>query len=220
MNDLIYKINKETKTIECTTQNCKRDFMRITDKVLSMYPEHIRYFYKFISTYHCEKTIKDEYTGRAVCSGDDKFNERYGKDIARTKAIIKREEAFMSTLEAIFDDIDTLIDVNLSIDRNNVLEKHLDNMCDLLDYEKSLAHIRGYSQDVVEENEKCNDSIDDNLEYAPHFCNLCEKSILNYTDDIEFDNIEASWSLLNVTGGTPIEICPECKETLNKLSNK
>ena len=138
-NDLIYNVDLINETVECKVQHCKSDFMRITDKVLSQYPEHIRYFYKFITSYYCEKVIKDEYIGKSVCSSGDIFNERYGKDIARTKAIVKRESAFNHALDLIWDDINTLSDINVSINRDSVLDKHIDNMCDLLENEKSLA---------------------------------------------------------------------------------
>lgn len=220
MNDLIYDVNLSTKTIECKVQNCKKDFMRITDKVLSQYPEHIRYFYKFIASYRCEEMIKDEYIGKTTCSSADTFNERYGKDVARTKAIIKRENAFQSTLETIFNDIEILMDVNASIDRDNVLGKHLDNMCDLLETSKSLAQIRGYDKDDVCDEYGITNNIDLNVnkEYTPHHCSLCEKTFLNYKDDKDYMNNEHSWWPIDLPNGVTIEVCPTCIDTVKKLS--
>ena len=216
MNDLIYTVNPATKSIECKVQNCKKDFMRITDKVLSQYPEYIRYFYKFIASYRCEELIKDEYIGKTTCSPADTFNERYGKDVARTKAIIKRESAFQSALEAIFNDIELLSEVNISIDRENVLDKHLGNMCDLLTTQQSLAKIRGYDKD--DELDFSNEA-DLNKEYTPHCCALCQNTFINYKDDIKYLDNERNWWLINMPFSKKIEVCSKCVETLQKLSN-
>lgn len=215
-NDLIYNVDLTNKIIECKVQNCKKDFMRVTDKVLSRYPEHIRYFYKFITSYYCEKMIKDEYMGKSTCSPADTFNERYGKDIARTKAIIKRENAFSLALEAIFNDIEILIDINTEINRDDVLDRHLDNMYALLENEKSLAHIRGYIND---DEYGIANNIDLNKEYTPHHCSLCEKTFLNYKDDSAYLNNEHNWWPINLPDGNALEVCSSCMETLKKLSN-
>lgn len=218
MNDLIYIVDLHNETVECKVQHCKRDFMRITDKILSQYPEYIRYFYKFIAAYRCESMIKDEYIGKSVCSQADTFNERYGKDIARTKAIIKRENAFQETLEKIFEDIELLADINISIDREreNVLDKHNDNMCALLENEKSLAAIRGYDKD---DEYGIKDNIDLNRDYTPHCCSLCGKTFLNYTDDKDYSEIERSWWLIELSNGNVIEVCASCLDAIEKLSD-
>lgn len=215
-NDLIYNVDLINETIECKVQNCKKDFMRVTDKVLSQYPEHIRYFYKFIASYYCEKIIKDEYVGKSTCSSTDTFNERYGKDIARTKAIIKRENAFNLALEAIFNDIEVLMDINIEINRDDVLDKHLDNMCALLENEKSLSHIRGYIKD---DEYGVTNNIDLNKDYTPHYCSLCEKTFLNYKDDSDYLDNEHSWWPIDLPNGSKLEVCSTCMETLKKLSN-
>ena len=191
--------------------------MRITDKILSQYPEHIRYFYKFITSYYCEKIIKDEYIGKSICSSGDIFNENYGKDLARTKAIIKREQAFNHALDAIFNDIEVLMDINTSIERDSVLGKHLDNMCDLLDNGKSLAEIRGYNRD--EDEYGIADNIDLNKSYTPHCCSLCGKTFLNYKDDKNYSENERMWWLIDMPLGKRIEVCSSCEDTINKLSN-
>ena len=216
MNDLTYNIDRSLKTVECVVQNCKRDFMRITDKVLSQYPEHIRYFYKFIASYRCEELIKDEYIGKSVCLPTDTFNERYGKDIARTKAIIKRENAFQSTLEIIFNDIEILADINISIDREDVLDKHLENMYDLLECEKSLAVIRGYDKD---DEYGIADNIDLNKEYTPHCCSLCGQTFLNYKDDRDYLKNEHSWWPIDLPNGSTLEVCDSCMSAVKSLSN-
>ena len=216
MNDLIYTVDYVTKITECKVQDCKRDFMRITEKILSQYPEYIRPFYNFIAHYRCEAMIKDEYVGKSVCSSADTFNERYGKDIARTKAIIKRENAFQETLEAIYEDIATLADINISIDREHVLDKHIDNMCALLENEKSLAAIRGYDKD---DEYGIKDNIDLNRDYTPHCCSLCGKTFVNYTDDAAYEINEESWKVIETNEGTKIEMCPMCAEVIATLCN-
>ena len=83
-------------------------------------------------------------------------------------------------MEAILDAIHTLADVNVRIDRKSVLDKHIDNMCDLLENEKSLAEIRGYNKDDECDEYGINDNIDLNKDYTPHHCALCGKTFLNY----------------------------------------
>lgn len=219
VNDLIYDVDLWNETVECKVQHCKSDFMRITDKILSQYPEHIRYFYKFITSYYCEKIIKDEYIGKSICSSRDIFNENYGKDLARTKAIIKREQDFNRALDAIFNDIEVLMDVNTNIDRDSVLDKHLDNMCDLLENGKSLAEIRGYNRN--EDKDKCViiNNIDLNKDYTPHHCALCGKTFLNYKDDKDYLSNEHNWWLLNMPLGKKMEMCSSCVDTIRKLSD-
>lgn len=216
MNDLIYVANLKTGVTECKVQNCKKDFMRITDKILSQYPEYLRPFYKFIAYYRCEEIIKDEYVGKSVCSSADTFNERYGKDIARTKAIIKRESAFQTALEAISNDIELLAEINASIDREDVLDKHLNNMCALLENEQSLAKIRGYEKD--DELDFANE-LDLNKNYSPHCCSLCGKTFLNYLDDKDYLDNEHSWWPIDLPNGNKLEVCSTCMDTLKKLSN-
>lgn len=216
MNDLIYVVDLKTGVTECKVQNCKKDFMRITDKILSQYPEYLRPFYKFIAYYRCEEIIKDEYIGKSVCSSADTFNERYGKDIARTKAIIKRESAFQTTLEAIFNDIELLAEINVSIDRENVLDKHLNNMCALLENEQSLAKIRGYEKD--DELNFTNEA-DLNKDYSPHCCALCGRTFLNYKDDKDYLKHEHSWWPIALPNGNTLEVCDTCMATVKSLSN-
>ena len=217
MNDLIYNVNKDDRTTECIVQNCKRDFIRITDKVLSMYPEHIRYFYRFIAMYYCNKSIKDEYIGKTTCSKDDVFDERCGRDIARTKAIIKRELAFQSALDAILEDIMSMVNIAINIDRDDVLEKHEQNLYDLYTNCVSLAKIKGYAKDDVYDIQ---DNIDLNKEYSPHCCALCGKTFLNYKDDRDYLDNERSWWLIDMPLGKKIETCSLCVDTIKKLSNQ
>lgn len=205
MNDLIYDVDNNAGIIKCTVQNCRNDFMRITDKILSQYPQNIRYFYRFIAAYRCESMIQDEYIGKSVCSKSDIFNERYGRDIARTKAIIKRESAYESTLEAIYNDIETLFDINISIGRENILEKHMDNLFEMLDSGKSLSTIKGYSENDVD--------------YTPHCCSLCNKTFLNYTDDVDYTQHEKSWVVMKTEDNKTIEMCPACVDVINSLAN-
>ena len=216
MNDLIYNVNAETRTTTCVVQNCKKDFMRMTDKILSQYPERIRFFYRYIAVYYCEKMIKDEYIGKTVCSSADTFNERYGKDLARTKAIIKRESAFQTTLEAIFDDIELLSEINVSINRENILDKHVDNMCALLKSGQSLAKIRGYEKD--DELNLTNEA-DLNKDYSPHCCALCGHTFLNYKDDKDYLKHEHSWWPIALPNGNTLEVCDTCMATVKNLSN-
>lgn len=217
MNDLIYTVNRDTRTVECRVQNCKRDFMRITDKILSQYPEYLRYFYRFIAVYHCEKSIKEEYVGKSVCCSGDVFNERYGKDVARTKGVIKRESAFQSVLQDIFNDISILMDINCNIDRDNVLGKHLDNLDNLMDYGISLARIKGYHK--ADDVDECDD-FSSNNDYTPHCCSLCGQTFLNYKDDMDYTNNEDGWSVLTASNGRNVEICPRCQEAVARLMDQ
>ena len=218
-NDLIYHVDSINKTVECRVLHCKTDFLGIADKLLAQYPEHIRYFYKFINVYYCEQMIRDEYIGKSVCSQEDKFDEQYGRDIARTKAIVKRENAFNNALEAIFNAIDTLADVNVRINRDDVLNRHIDNMCDLLENEKSLAEIRGYTKDHTNDEYGINDNIDLNKDYTPHQCALCGKTFLNYKDDKDYLSNERSWWLIDMPLGKKIEMCSSCVDSIKKLSD-
>lgn len=218
-NDLIYNVDLINETVECRVLHCKDDFLRITDKILAQYPEHIRYFYRFINVYYCEQMIKDEYIGKSVCSQEDTFNEAYGRDIARTKAIIKRENAFNLALETIFNDIEVLMDINTEINRDDVLDRHLDNMCDLLETSKSLAQIRGYDKDDVCDEYGITNNIDLNKDYTPHYCSLCEKTFLNYKDDSDYLDNEHRWWPIDLPNGSKLEVCSTCMETLKKLSN-
>ena len=219
-NDLIYHVDSTNETVECRVLHCKTDFLGIADKLLAQYPEHIRYFYKFINVYYCEQMIRDEYMGKSICSQEDKFDEQYGRDIARTKAIIKRENAFNNALEAIFNAIDTLADVNVRIDRDGVLNRHIDNMCDLLENKKSLAEIRGYNKDNKDDECGIADNIDLNTNYTPHCCALCGYTFLNYTDDSAYLDNELKWRPIDLPNGNKLEVCDGCMYTIAKLSNE
>ena len=207
MNDLIYKVDRKTGTTECIVQNCKRDFMRMTEKILSQYSVPIRIFYTFITAQYCDLNIEDEYVGKSVCSPEDTFNARYGRDIARTKAIIKREAAYESALWKINEVINTLSEVNRFTSREYVLKKHIDNMNVLLEEGKSLSEIYGYNKDNCEEN------YDDSKlqsEFTPHCCSLCGTKALNYFDDYEYRANESLWHQIYLPSGKIIDICNEC----------
>jgi hypothetical protein len=212
MNDLVYKVNKKKKTVECTVQKCRNDFMRVTDKLLSQYPEHIRYFYGFISTYYCNKLIRDEYSSVAKCSPHDKFNEAYGMDVARTRAIIKRERAFNNALEAIYNDIQVLCDINISIGREHIIEKHLDNYNCLISSGMTLDQINDICGDECEGMCEYND-------YTPHSCSLCGDTLLNYLDDVEYEKNESDWKTTTLSSGKKVEICPRCSKAIKNLSS-
>lgn len=217
-NDLIYHVNPIDETVECRVLHCKKDFLGITDKILAQYPEHIRYFYNFINIYYCEQLIKDEYVGKSTCSLEDVFDEKYGRDIARTKAIIKREHAFNHALDVIFDTIGDLSDINIRIDRNSVLDRHINNMCELLENEKTLAEIRGYAKDNTNDEYGINDNIDLNKDYTPHYCALCGKTFLNYKDDKDYAHNEQQWYTTITPVGKKLEACPSCMNTIAQLS--
>ena len=170
-NDLIYEVNKVTREVKCTVENCKRDFIRITEKILSQYPERVSYFYKFIAVYHCENHISDKYVGVAKCHPEDIFNEAYGKDLARTQAIIKREESFQKTLYKIYEDIDNLEEVNMRCLRPNVLDKHFENMITLLEEGKCL--------DELLNPEIFASAHPDVKNYTPHCCSICDRKTIN-----------------------------------------
>jgi hypothetical protein len=170
-----------------------------------------------MSVYYCEKLVHDEYTGKAVCGTTDVFNVKYGKDIARTKAIVKREEAFHCALEAIYDAIDTLKEINCSINRDHVLFRHLDNFTELIEQQKPLSVIRHHED---EDEFGIADNIDLNKEYTPHVCALCNHSFLNYYDDKEYESNENQWTAISMPNGQLVEICPTCAETVQKLSAK
>jgi hypothetical protein len=210
MNDLVYSIHAESGVVECTVQNCRNDFMRITDKMLSQYPQHIRYFYRFIASYRCEAMIQDEYTGKAVCSKLDVFDECYGKDVARTKAIIKRENAYESAFMQIFNDIEEMVDVNISIDRDSILDKHTDNLIQMLDSGRTLSDIKGYSKACDLETNNEND-------FMPHCCSLCNDTFLNYLDDENYASNENAWMVIKTTNNKVFEICPTCVSAINKF---
>lgn len=220
-NDLIYNVDLINETVECRVLHCKDDFLRITDKILAQYPEPIRYFYRFINAYYCEQMIKDEYIGKSVCSQEDIFNEAYGRDIARTKAIIKRENAFNRALETVFNAITTMSNINIEINRDSVLGRHVDNMCDLLMNEKSLSEIRGYTcnENKDEDEYGIADNIDLNKDYTPHCCALCGKQFLNYKDDKDYVDNERNWWLLDMPLGKKVELCSTCIDTIEKLSD-
>jgi hypothetical protein len=205
-NDLIYEVNKVTGEVKCTVENCKRDFMRITEKILSQYPERVSYFYKFIAAYHCENHINDKYVGVAKCHPEDTFNEAYGKDLARTQAIIKREDAFQKTLYKIYEDIDNLEEVNTRCLRPNVLDKHFENMIMLLEEGKCL--------DELLNPEAFANAHHDATNYTPHCCGICDRKTINYTDDARYESIENEWVLVKKKDGSQLEVCKDCFEKM------
>lgn len=206
INDLIYDVNKETGEVKCTVENCKRDFMRIVEKALSQYPERVNYFYKFIAMYHSEKCIRDTYCGVAKCHPEDTFDEAYGRDLARTNAIIKREEAFQKTLYKIYEDIDNIEEVTNTCLRPNVLHKHVSNMVTLLEEGKGL--------DELLNPEAFANAHPDAKNYTPHCCGVCDRKTINYTDDARYESIENEWVLVKKKDGSQLEVCKDCFEKM------
>jgi hypothetical protein len=193
--------------------------MRVTDKILSQYPERLRYFYRFVAAYHCGSILQDEYTAKAVCSNGDIFNEEYGKDIARTKAIIKREDAYQSAMFKIYEDINALsyVNVELSNARDGILYKHCDNLDEMLETGNTVSHIYGY---VNDNDTYCNYEKFNADDFTPHCCSLCSQTFINYLDDMDYNIHESNWRLLKSNDGANIELCPNCNKVINELVSK
>lgn len=73
-----YYVNLEKRTVVCRISNCH--------DVLTEQLEKRGYFIPYNDT-HLE--IADEYVGKAVCSPDDKFDEKFGMILAYRRATIK-----------------------------------------------------------------------------------------------------------------------------------
>lgn len=207
MKDLIYEVNESKRTVTCTVENCQKDFLRISEKILSQYPLRLQYFYKFIATYHCNEMICDTYSSTAKCHPEDVFNEDYGRDLARTQVFIKREEAFQKTLMKIYEDINEMNEVNNMCFRPKSMSRYYENRITLLEEEKPLYNNNDLPIEFAE-------SIDFKRErYTPHFCELCEDNIFNYWDDVKYDEIEDQWVVVvKADNGERIEMCSKCFE--------
>jgi hypothetical protein len=108
-----------------------------------------------------------------------------------------------------------LVDVNLSIDRDDVLTRHLTNIDALLTNLKPLSVIRGHE---IEDEYGIADNIDLNKDYTPHCCALCRKTFLNYTDDKDYAEHENDWQIINTLSGQKLEVCSVCRESIEALS--
>ena len=81
----------------------------------------------------------------------------------------------------------------------------MDNLFEMLDSGKSLSTIKGYSENDVD--------------YTPHCCSLCNKTFLNYTDDVDYTQHEKSWVVMKTEDNKTIEMCPACVDVINSLAN-
>lgn len=78
-----YFINKEKGIIVAVLEDCEDDFydyMLTKDPAFSILDEHL--------------PMREKYIGKAKCCSSDNFDEEYGKELARTRLLLKYYEDF------------------------------------------------------------------------------------------------------------------------------
>lgn len=78
-----YFINKEKGIIVAVLEDCKDDFhdyMLTKDRAFSIWNECC--------------PMREKYVGKAKCCSSDNFDEEYGKELARTRLLLKYYEDF------------------------------------------------------------------------------------------------------------------------------
>lgn len=146
--NLTYVIDEENRTVECTVKNCIDDFFNVIDRKIKGYKDNkiIATLIDFMTfSLDSDITIKDTYSAIARCDEVDIFDIELGKDLVRSRALAKREEAYGQAINRIYEILNDTSNFITSI--RNVVDlhnKHKTNAEAITVSGKTLKEIRGF----------------------------------------------------------------------------
>lgn len=146
--NLTYVIDEENRTVECTVKNCIDDFFNVIDRKIKGYKDNkiIATLIDFMTlSLDSDITIKDTYSAVARCDEVDTFDIELGKDLARSRALAKREEVYGQAINRIYEILNDTSNFITSI--RNVVDlhnKHKTNAEAITVSGKTLKEIRGF----------------------------------------------------------------------------
>lgn len=130
--DLIYNIDEEHRSVACMVNNCADEFYNIISKSCSSIKnaEKIYNIYMLILTQFLndDMSLRNTYVGVARCSPTDSFNLKVGMDLARSRALAKREKAYHELFNRMLFSVQRIHMVNEHLRyTRNLYTKHLEN---------------------------------------------------------------------------------------------
>lgn len=148
--NLRYEINPNSRTVTCFVDNCIDDFHNVLIKKSCSIKngDKIADILDYIITKHIDYGIEDTYSGVAVCDKEDNFNFDIGMDLARSRALAKREMAYGNVIISILNFLEEISELVPEI-RNVVglYDKHNTNANAISISGKTLAEIRGFENE-------------------------------------------------------------------------
>lgn len=140
-SNITYEIDEENKVVLAHIDDyCGYEFIKIVQRNLIRYgldEDEVTFAIKRIAKLAKKGILKEKYTGKAVCHPNDVFNKEIGMKIARNRAIIKREAAYMRASYELFMSHHTEWEMygNLMINRSIKLNNTIGGIAGFLDLE-------------------------------------------------------------------------------------
>lgn len=148
--NLRYEVDPVKGTVTCFVDNCIDDFRNVFLKKSCSVKNgnKIADMLDYIITKHIDCGIEDTYFGVAVCDKEDKFNLDVGADLARSRALAKREMAYGNVIISVLNFLEEISEFVPEI-RNVVglYNKHNTNANAISASGKTLAEIRGFENE-------------------------------------------------------------------------
>lgn len=148
-SNLTYEYDNETQKVTCCVSNCSDEFLKaILNKCNSM-PQGKLLYDICLSTLFMNSgsncAICDIYKGTAICHPSDNFSLEKGCDIARCRALAKREAAYAQFMIDVDEKIKSLVGQIFEIRESATLyNKHKTNAEAVAISGKTLKEIRGF----------------------------------------------------------------------------
>ena len=147
-SNLRYEHNEDTNEITCYVTDCVDEFYKsINRKCQSIHNgTMLEDVAMWIISKHTDKIIHDTYKGTVKCDPSDTFKLQNGFDMARSKALAKREEAYARMMIDINDRIKSMANQIFEVrDCTTLYNKHKTNAEAVAISGKSLNEIRGFA---------------------------------------------------------------------------
>lgn len=196
-----YTIDEANGKIVAKLTNCKTEFYNFCKK---------RFHWKGF-TINDIKYVRDTYYGESRCRSEDTYNEQFGMDLARTRAIVKRETHIKKFLDEYSRDVCVMFDELCKLlEKRNAIWQHCSyNYHNLGCYEESLEEIEKIHQSRYVSTL--------NGEVSMHLCTLCNHTEVINLDDQNFRGKEEQWLLFRDSNGVLLETCNQCAARLRSL---
>ena len=133
-SNITYEIDEENGIVTAILNDCVVEYAKIMKRTCAgsrLSEEDISVINHRIGKMVAEGVLRDKYSGTAKCSSDDVFDENIGMEIARSRAILKRELAYTRVTQKLF--MKSVIETGIFCEISNRRCDKMEATCNILD---------------------------------------------------------------------------------------
>lgn len=131
---ITYEIDEENGLVTAILNDCVVEYAKIMKRAYArsrLKEADISTINHRIGKMVAEGVLRDKYSGTAKCCSDDVFDEKIGMEIARSRAILKRELAYAKATQKLF--MKAVIESAIFCEISNRRCDKIEATCDILD---------------------------------------------------------------------------------------